>query len=284
MTEARAALLESFTPEKIQKQIQGSAVRIGKELARKVPSLEGAALSWIDQFNKGKFVVEVDTKGLEKSISSVSDIGRQATVGVIVVGQLIGTAIVMAILLQPSLTQFQGLAYLAMIAFAVTLIVSFVVLFRLFFARRRGEDREGLCDEHPPSGGIPTLVLGAGPIIRRQVDWGIAMADVTAEFFDRLAERGTCRASSARPARAVRPDRDGRTEHWRVEFRRGAVAVSRSAADADCVVRTDAEPLRRPRHRPGQRHGHVAPRRLGRGRPELLVRFQRLFPAPTGGR
>ena len=69
MTEARAALLESFTPEKIQKQIQGSAVRIGKELARKVPSLEGAALSWIDQFNKGKFVVEVDTKGLERSIA-----------------------------------------------------------------------------------------------------------------------------------------------------------------------------------------------------------------------
>ena len=143
VTEARAALLESFTPEKIQKQIQGSAVRIGKELARKVPSLEGAALSWIDQFNKGKFVVEVDTKGLERSISSVSDIGRQATVGVIVVGQLIGTAIVMAILLQPSLTQFQGLAYVAMIAFAVTLMVSFVVLFRLFFAPDRSR-RPGL--------------------------------------------------------------------------------------------------------------------------------------------
>jgi ubiquinone biosynthesis protein len=141
VTEARAALLESFTPEKIQKQLEGSAVRIGKELARKVPSFEGAALSWIDQFNKGKFVVEVDTKGLEKSISSVSDIGRQATVGIIVVGQLIGTAIVMAVLLQPSLTQFQGVAYVAMIAFAVTLVVSFVVLFRVFREPSgRGED------------------------------------------------------------------------------------------------------------------------------------------------
>jgi ubiquinone biosynthesis protein len=134
VSEARAALLEQFTPENIQKQVQGSAVRIGKELARRVPSLEGAALSWLDQFNKGKFIVEVDTKGLERSISSVSSIGRQATVGIIVVGQLIGTAIVMAVLLQPSLTQFQGVAYIAMIAFAVTLIVSFVVLFRLFFS------------------------------------------------------------------------------------------------------------------------------------------------------
>jgi ubiquinone biosynthesis protein len=134
VTEARAALLETFTPEKIRQQVEGSAVRIGKELARRVPSLEAATLSWLDQYNRGKFVVEVDTKGLERSIKSVSDIGRQATVGVIVVGQLIGTAIVMAILLQPELTQFQGAAYLAMIAFAVSLIVSFVVLFRVFFA------------------------------------------------------------------------------------------------------------------------------------------------------
>ena len=141
MTEARAALLDSFTPEKIQKQVQASAIRIGKELARKVPSLEGATLSWIDQYNKGKFVVEVDTKGLERSISSVSDIGRQATVGIIVVGQLIGTAIVMAVLLQPALTQFQGVAYIAMIAFAVTLIVSFVVLFRVFLAPASRDDQ-----------------------------------------------------------------------------------------------------------------------------------------------
>ena len=96
--------------------------------------MERAALSWLDQFNKGKFTVEVDTTGLERSIVEVSDIGRQATVGIVVVGQLIGTAIVMAILLQPSLAQFQGVAYIAMIAFAVTLIVSFVVLFRLFLA------------------------------------------------------------------------------------------------------------------------------------------------------
>ena len=140
VTEARAALLDSFTPEKIQKQVQGSVIRVGKELAKRVPSMEGAALKWLDMFNQGKLTVEVDTKGLEKSIASVSDIGRQATVGVIVVGQLIGTAIVMAILLQPELTQFQGVAYLAMIAFAVTLVVSFVVLFRVFLAPSARDD------------------------------------------------------------------------------------------------------------------------------------------------
>ena len=139
VTEARAALLESLTPERVQKQLQGSALRVGKELARRVPSIEGAALKWLDMFNQGKLTVEVDTSDLNKSVVKVGEVARQATVGLIVVGQLIGTAIVMAILLQPSLSQFLGFAYLAMIAFAVTLIVSFVVLFRVFL-HHEGDD------------------------------------------------------------------------------------------------------------------------------------------------
>jgi uncharacterized BrkB/YihY/UPF0761 family membrane protein len=65
----------------------------------------------------------------------VGNAGRQATIGLIVVGQLIGTAIVMAILLQPSLSQYVGVAYAAMIAFGVTLVVSFYVLYRMAFNR-----------------------------------------------------------------------------------------------------------------------------------------------------
>ena len=96
---------------------ESARIRIGKELARRAPSLEGAALKWLDMFNQGKIVGRGRHQGLERSIASVDGLGRQATVGVIVVGQLIGTAIVMAILLQPTLTQFQSVAYLAMIAF-----------------------------------------------------------------------------------------------------------------------------------------------------------------------
>ena len=134
----------------------------------------------------------------------------------------------MAILLQPALTQFQGLAYLAMIAFAVTLIVSFVVLFRLFFGRG-GEELTGVRSS------------GARTIIGRTSDWGIAMATATSEFFDGLAARGL-EPGFARTTGSVRFDltRDGTTEHWRVEFRRGAVTVARAADAADCVVRADA--------------------------------------------
>ena len=133
--EAQAALLASLDPDAVRKQVQGHAVRIGKELARRAPSVEDSLIRWLDVFNRGKLTVEVDTSELNKAVAKVGDLGRTATIGLIVVGQLIGTAIVMAILLQPSLSEFQGVAYAAMIAFGVTLFVSFVVLFRVILDR-----------------------------------------------------------------------------------------------------------------------------------------------------
>ncbi len=139
--EALAALLESLTSERMQKQVTDSAIRIGKEVLRRVPSMEIAAFKWLDIFNQGKLTVEIDTSDLGRSIAGIEGVGRQATVGLIVVGQLIGTAIVMAILLQPGLENFVGFAYLAMIAFAATLFVSFVVLIRMLTGRGGSDSR-----------------------------------------------------------------------------------------------------------------------------------------------
>ncbi len=131
MTEARAAMIEALEPDRVIAQVQSSAVRIGKEMARRVPNVETAALKWFDMFNRGKLTVELDTTELNRSVDQVSGLGRQATAGIVVVGQLIGTAIVMAILLQPGQDQYVGFAYAAMMAFAIVLVVSFVVLFRM---------------------------------------------------------------------------------------------------------------------------------------------------------
>ncbi len=140
VTEAQAALLESLEPDRVAKQLQRTAVRVTKELAQRAPSMESAALKWLDLFNKGKIVVEVDTSQLSDAVTKVGGLGKQATIGLIVVGQLIGTALAMVILLQPALTQFVSFAYVAMIAFVVTLVVSFVVLFRMLFSRE-GDDQ-----------------------------------------------------------------------------------------------------------------------------------------------
>jgi ubiquinone biosynthesis protein len=133
VAEAKAALFESLEPERLTKQVQSTGVRLSKELARRAPSLEAAAFKWLDAVNRGKLTVELDTSELNKSIERVEGMGKQATGGIIVVGQLIGTAIAMTILLQPQLAAFTGVAYIAMIVFGITLLVSFFVLFRLVF-------------------------------------------------------------------------------------------------------------------------------------------------------
>ena len=170
-------------------------------------------------------MVEVDTTGLEKSISSVSDIGRQATVGIIVVGQLIGTAIVMAILLQPSLTQFQGVAYIAMIAFAVTLIVSFVVLFRVFFAREATTCRRSAIVERSA---------------RRRRDCGARRSGAPISGSRRAPVESTGRAATSRQA-ATSP-LAGHRRRWR--WRRRVVTRSALRSSTDGLVSTTCRPPR----------------------------------------
>jgi ubiquinone biosynthesis protein len=133
--EATTSFRESITPEQIRKRAESAAVHLAKEVARRLPDVEAGAFKWLDMLNRGRLVVELDTSDLDRSFARAGDVGRQATVGVIVVGQLIGTAIVMGALLQPSLGEFQLLGSFAMAAFALSLAVSFAVLRRVLGGR-----------------------------------------------------------------------------------------------------------------------------------------------------
>ena len=109
------------------------------------------------------------------------------------------------------------------------------------------------------------------------------MATATAEFFDGLAARGL-EPAFARTAGSLRFDltRGDTTEHWRVDFRRGAVTVARTADAADCVIRTDAKVFDDlARGRANAMAALLRGQLVADGDPELLILFQRLFPAPT---
>ena len=114
------------------------------------------------------------------------------------------------------------------------------------------------------------------------------MPDPTSEFFEGLAERGHI-AALQRTTRTLRVDvdRDGRTDHWRLDIRRGTVAVTRSeaGAEADCVIAASGALM--DDLVSGRATARASTRRdeLERsGAPNVLVRFQRLFPNPTGRR
>jgi hypothetical protein len=98
-----------------------------------VPDLETAALSWFDQFNRGKFVVEIDTRDLVKQVALLNVLGRRLTVAMIIIGQLLATALFAFILVQPQVAAAAGfLPSLAIVFFFVVLGLSFVVLRRVW--------------------------------------------------------------------------------------------------------------------------------------------------------
>ncbi len=114
------------------------------------------------------------------------------------------------------------------------------------------------------------------------------MPDPTTEFFEALAERGHIPALH-RTTRTLRVDvdRDGKADHWRLDIKRGTVAVTRSEADAeaDCVIAaTGALMDDLVSGRANAMASTLRDELVMTGDPNVLVRFQRLFPNPTGRR
>jgi putative sterol carrier protein len=110
------------------------------------------------------------------------------------------------------------------------------------------------------------------------------VADRTGEFFAGLAARGREPLLGSTTA-TIRIDIvDGaQTDQWRLVIRDGVIEVERGDGDADSVIRVGRAAF--DRLTAGQTNALSAALRgeleLG-GDPRLLVRFQRLFPAPVG--
>jgi hypothetical protein len=114
------------------------------------------------------------------------------------------------------------------------------------------------------------------------------MPDPTSEFFEGLAERGRIPALQ-RTTRSLRidVDRDGRTDRWRLDIRRGTVVVSRAEAntEADCIIGASGELMDDlVSGRANAMASTLRDELVLSGDPNALVRFQRLFPNPTGRR
>jgi hypothetical protein len=140
MEEARDAMISGLTLDNVEKTATATGLRIGKELVRRLPTLESAAFMWIDQFGRGKITVAIDTSDLDTQFRQLDDTGRRLTVGLLTVGQLIGTAILAVVLLQPAVAETVGpLANLAVMAFFGVLAYSLFVVYRV--GRRPDDDR-----------------------------------------------------------------------------------------------------------------------------------------------
>jgi ubiquinone biosynthesis protein len=137
LEEARDALLGGLSADVVKKQVTTTGLRVGRELVRRIPTLEQAAYLWMDQLGKGRITVAIDATDLGTQFERIDDTGRRLTQGLLAVGQLIGSAILAAIALQPAISAQTGpLATVAVVVFFGVLANSLLVGYRL--SRPRG--------------------------------------------------------------------------------------------------------------------------------------------------
>jgi ubiquinone biosynthesis protein len=136
----RDMVLESITGEKIldiaTKQVMASA----GEVIERLPTLAGATTKWLDQYQKGRFEVTVDTSQLSKEVGKLTRLGREIVIALMLVGMLVGSAIasygIAALDLETSSWVF--VERLAVVGFVVALILSFIIVLRLVWRWFRG--------------------------------------------------------------------------------------------------------------------------------------------------
>ncbi len=125
--DARELLEEEVTPDTILGMAKGEAAATALELGSRLPQLRKAAWSWLDQFEKGRIVMGVDANDLQRSLSSVRSLSRNVTIGLIVAGQLVAVAVVLAVLvtsdaLSEEATLVAALVFLGFLIFSMIVI------------------------------------------------------------------------------------------------------------------------------------------------------------------
>jgi ubiquinone biosynthesis protein len=96
--------------------VKTEALRTAKEVVRRIPSLAGATVKWMDQYERGRFSVHVDTTDITKEVDKADAVlSRNVTLlalALLLMGLLIGSAIASTLQIEP----IQGIK-LASIAF-----------------------------------------------------------------------------------------------------------------------------------------------------------------------
>ena len=136
--------VEAVTAEKVMQVAKDQLTSAGREILKRIPSLSEATVRWLDQYQKGRFEVFVDTSDLAKEVNKIQGLGRQMVLAIMVVGMIIGSAIATSIMASQ---QLQGgvwafLSKLAYVGYVVAMIIAAIVVIQLGWRllRRRGPE------------------------------------------------------------------------------------------------------------------------------------------------
>ncbi len=136
--------LEAISGEKIVDEAKKQVIGVAGQVIERIPTLTEATAKWLDQYQKGRFEVTIDTSQLSKEVSRLTRLGREIVIAVMLVGMVVGSAIasygIAAVQLDGRIWDF--LERIAPLGFVVSLILSFLIVLRLTWRWMRGESAD----------------------------------------------------------------------------------------------------------------------------------------------
>jgi ubiquinone biosynthesis protein len=95
--EMQVVLKQEITLEKVADMAKKEATNFVREAVRRLPELQGATIKWLDNYQKGRFEVVVDTSDLGQHVDRFNVSTERLMLGMILTGMLIGGAIALAV-------------------------------------------------------------------------------------------------------------------------------------------------------------------------------------------
>jgi ubiquinone biosynthesis protein len=133
--------LEAVTADRVVDVVKDQVMTTAREALKRLPSLQEATMGWLDQYQKGRFEVHLDTSGLDKTADKVAALGRQVVIATILVGMLIGSAIATSILafIEPEGAIWEFLFRLSYLGFVAAMVVAILIVLGLLWRWIRGD-------------------------------------------------------------------------------------------------------------------------------------------------
>jgi len=133
--------VETITADRIVDEATKQASMAAREIFKRLPTIQEATVKWLDQYQKGRFEVTIDTEQLAKEVDKLGGIGRQIVIGVVLVGMLIGSAIATSVLAftAPESEFWDIIFRVAYFGYIFAMILAAIIVIKLVWEWIRGK-------------------------------------------------------------------------------------------------------------------------------------------------
>jgi len=132
--------VEAITADRIREEATKQVTMAAREVFKRLPTIQEATSSWLNQYQKGRFEITVDTSELSKEVDKLGGIGRQVVIGIMLVGMIIGSAIATSVLATTEISGiWEAIFRMAYFGYIFAMVIAIIIVIKLVWDWLRGK-------------------------------------------------------------------------------------------------------------------------------------------------